>query len=128
MIARDSYQKSKAIVEAERKLLEAYLSVIRDTYETADRNYQRRIIRDLESLTLPNSSELFDRLKAKEIRNGNSLTTNQLAEIVGLAEGTLRNIESKGMRMKSNVDEQRFKGRKNYLIWLKEHGYNPFNL
>ena len=76
-------------------------------------------------------SEEFDREKARQIRLDAGLQQMELAKITGVTPTYITHIE-KGDRVPSLVNARdqvtENKGIIGYLDWLKDQGYNPFNL
>jgi|SRR3989344_2178055 len=65
----------------------------------------------------------FSSEKAKEIRLASNFTIKGLAEELGLSKGVINSYEiGKIPKNHKNLRLQR------YLSWLKEQGYNPFNI
>ncbi len=119
------------VQEAERILFDTYLSVIKETYDVADvqkksmiRDGLERLVYDLEKpLVIDNL--IFDKKKAREIRSRLHLTGVQLAEKLGVRADNISHYEHTGIaRHPLKQEKPQYK----YLLWLKEQGYNPFNL
>lgn len=107
------------IARAEYDLLEAYFERIRGAYHSGRKEGKIDILNELERVSL------FDRGIAKQIRLDAGLTVKKAAEIIGCHEAYLSRYEN-GQRKVGFPT----KGKTviKYLRFLKEHGYNPFEL
>lgn len=126
------------IERAHENLLDIYLGRIREKYKTLPSDRQEDFLGGLENLVqdLENGIPFagrkpkispFNPQEAKKIREEAGLTQAQLViklKLEGHYTPTISRYES-GMASPSNHPKE--KTRK-YLLWLKEHGYNPFNL
>ena len=128
----DPINKARRDVEvAKNKLLKVYFESIRQRYIGSNEAYRAQIISELEKLlegqTIGESKQiiLFDGSIAREIRKKAGLRQKDLGNKAGFTQGYLSHIEN-GRQPRQN-DHHREKTRK-YLRWLKEHGYNPYNI
>ena len=117
----------KFIGDAELNLLESYFDKIRGIYVEVNRSRKRRIIGRLEHLTeeVCHMKKIeFDGAEAKQTRLKAGLTLKEVADTCGLLTAqSISNYEKED----TFPNLQRKSARK-YIMWLKENGYNPFNL
>src|SRR3989344_4329850 len=115
------------------KILRHIFSKAREVYQSLQPNQQTLFLGRLEILieeaNRPNSIPVFDSLKARRIREEAGLSKRELVGKLGLNGSKSAYIliaeYEKGARIgtpKKNENSQR------YLSWLKEQGYNPYNL
>ncbi len=141
-------EKARAeLASAHRKLFGTYLERIRDIYNGLEFDEREYALRGLNSLVQKLESEgflafkpylelrsrrknlAFDASKAREIRVKSGLSIDKLIERLGLARSGAYMLISKyekGRLRPSNPP--RGETSKKYVAWLKENGYNPFNL
>lgn len=140
-------QLKEEIQSAEERLLEAYFTTIKESYSSLQRGTQRSLLQYLDNLTqqlasgrvstiprlftAPVSFEgsVLDVKRLKAIREGEGLTLVELAEKLEAknklaAAGYICKLETGKDYPKT------FRGNltRAYFTWLKERGYNPYNL
>lgn len=139
----DKVGEAKVGVEiAKLNLVEAYLAKIRDVYMGVSfhqkdifLNNLERIVLALEQNPTPRNVKprnvkcmpsSYDPIKAKELRKCAGLSAIELGETVLDSKSSYRQI----YRYESGEISPRPTNKvgKKYLNWLKEQGYNPFNL
>lgn len=115
--------------EAYEKLLDTYFDQIRERYMEGDFNVRFYLIGKLEKIVkgeMPQFERgfLFDGSKAREIRLSKNLTYRALSKKLNVAVASLTSYE------KGNCVPRGTKGKggRRYLEWLKDEGYDPFNL
>ncbi|MEK6914777.1 MAG: hypothetical protein AABW83_03955 [Nanoarchaeota archaeon] len=130
--------------EAQNKLIDAYLSEIRSCYlslsepmgkitlqerlECIVNSIRRKDFTNLKISYVKNKYSAFNPNEAKKIRENLGLTIDKLADSLGFnrSGGVQINGYENCRRIPGNPP--RGKVPKAYLNWLKENGYNPFNL
>ena len=110
--------------KSEQKLFEVYIAKIREGYNSFDREKRRGLIEKLNFFVSRLIDLPFDRIKATEVRTISGLSQEQLANKLGVGPQAICRIE----RAKTPAPYPLRKGDLKYLFWLKEHGYNPYNL
>lgn len=119
---------------ARDNLLEAYFSEIRESYKSSNLD-QKSIIGSLEYLVCRLKSKKesrknnsFDYLEARRVRENAGLSQGELAKKLEFTgAGNIKiSLYERGVKTPSNPPQSE-KARK-YLEWLKEQGYNPYNL
>ncbi|MFA6461161.1 MAG: hypothetical protein WCV90_02755 [Candidatus Woesearchaeota archaeon] len=137
---QECLDRARVIYAAKGEQLEGYLVSLTEAYNRAPLRYKEEVQRNLERtiLTLEGivldreesaSSKrlrriaLFDYQKAEEIRVKAGLTTYQLEDVLGVKG--VQHYED-GSRIPTNPPRGEFS--KKYLAWLKEQGYNPYDL
>ncbi|HLC59887.1 MAG TPA: helix-turn-helix transcriptional regulator [Candidatus Nanoarchaeia archaeon] len=119
------------IVQGHRKLIDAYCDEIKKLYESSNKTKQEKIEKNLESLLKSDIAlnSPFEPEVAKRIRLGAGLSLIELVREIGfkkISVATVSRIE-RGMCLLS--EEIPTKGpARSYLHWIKEKGYNPYNL
>ncbi|MEK6939987.1 MAG: helix-turn-helix domain-containing protein [Nanoarchaeota archaeon] len=126
----DKVTEAKAEVEgAKLNLLGAYLSKIQAVYTRISPEQKddflanlEKIVIKLEQNPLPKPG-LYDTSKGREIRKGLGLSKKELAEFIGVQNRMLYRYENGEVspRPTNKVGQK-------YLAWLKDQGYNPYNL
>ena len=128
--------------EAERNLAEAkdipfysYASTVRRLYQLGNSETKSEILNRLEVIVQkfdnqPLASQ-FNPSKARAIRMERGLSVKELASIAKVDRSYITKWE-RGSRVpyprNRGNDVQINKGTIGYLLWLKQEGYNPFNL
>lgn len=132
----DQVNEAKAEIESARlKLVDAYLERLRNVYQVlilSDRdgflNGLEKIVKHLEINPLPregrNQTGLYNPELAREAREHAGVTQVGLAKHLGLKYSSMINRYERGVF----DPKPRNKTAKKYLTWLKEHGYNPYNI
>lgn len=112
---------------AYEKLFDSYFAEIKQRYMVSDNLTRLFLIGRLEEITkgVVQIPSLFNGKKAKQIRLNKDLTLRGLVKEVQMPLGSLVNYE-KGVY--SPRVGSRGKGSRKYLEWLKEQGYNPFDI
>lgn len=134
MELQENQPEHGTVGDVEKKIFQAYLDGLRNMYETAEpglRGGVRHLLDDLilcpdNTITRYESAPVFDASRAREIRQTIGLTTNKLGEKLRFSQGTVSRYENTGItcndkRVLSGIERR-------YLLWLKEQGYNPFNI
>lgn len=133
----DKVGEAKAEVEKARfTLVEAYLTKIKETYLSLPAEKKDIFVNRLEQIAITagsNFSKLdlkkyvilspYDPEVAKAIRQKAELSQKQLANQLGSNQVALSRYESGSYFPKPTT-----KNGKKYLAWLKEQGYNPYDL
>lgn len=122
------------IVRKELELIDIYFERIKKIYSTLNAVQKEALDRGLEALIkgaeigeIPmfyKPRPLIDPAKAKEVRINSGLSLRTLSSKLGLSYSAILNYESGRVK---NLSAEDTKTRK-YIEWLKEQGYNPFNL
>ncbi|MBI2499851.1 helix-turn-helix transcriptional regulator [Candidatus Woesearchaeota archaeon] len=126
--------EQKALDDIERKIFEAYLDGLKNMYETAEPGLRGGVRHLLDDLILyPNNTiirygkaPVFDGSRAREIRQTVGITTTRLGEKLKFSQGTVSRYENRGIAGDDKNSLSAIERR--YLLWLKEQGYNPFNI
>ena len=117
--------KAKAELERAREnVLESYFTQITINYRTSDERSKNLIIKGLERLLVVKGHG-FNGEKARKIRMGSNLTLKDMGYIIGV-QPTFIGLLELGRAYPGNPTKGELT--KKYLLWLKEHGYNPFDL
>lgn len=136
LTVREAYKKHEDGCKKQGELLETYLQKLQDAYPKMLPAQRERTYSDLEKLTEqwedfdPISSLAvaidgpFNPAKAKSVRRGTRSNREELAKQLGVSTALIGLYESG--RAPSTPPNSR-KSHK-YLYWLKEQGYNPYNL
>ena len=116
------------IEDTERTVLEAYFSAVMRKYSgsspqqrTSIRMGLDKILYDEEENVSP-TKLIFDRVRAKEIRNSFQISQTDLAKQLGIRIQAISFYEQKGISRPYGSNSGK------YLDWLKSKGYNPFNI
>lgn len=141
----DNLKKAKEQLEiAQTNLLETYLSRIKETYLNLESKQKGAVLNGLDSLVTSienktlkyfspkrehiGTNSNFDGKKAREIRTQAGLTYEELVKNLELkvyARGVINSFEV-GRTKPRNPPRTNLA--KKYINWLKENGYNPYNL
>lgn len=115
------------ILEGYERLIDAYCNKVKQLYQKADENTKKRIINDLERLIEINNPEVssFNPAVAKEIRKASNLSQKDLSIHLGISMPTVSRYEN---GVVAQHREHKTGSLINYLMWLKERNYNPYNL
>ena len=68
----------------------------------------------------------FDRESARNIRSGEGITQIELIELLGFKGYTQLSAVESGSKKIAFPPQSGFV--EHYLVWLKNHGYNPFGI
>ena len=115
--------------EAYERLLDSYFDKIKERCTKGDNKTRIYFIGRLEEIVtieipITERTYLFNGNKAREIRLKKGLSLRGLANMVKMPLQSLVSYE-KGFYVPRST---RGKGGRRYLEWLKEQGYEPFNL
>lgn len=113
---------------AENELFEAYFCKIKESFQSGNKKLRSRILCVLSSILQVSAIEeccgIFSHAEATAIRMSAKIkTAAELALKLGISRSLLYGFES-GKLFPNRVGHASLK----YLAWLKDHGYNPFNL
>jgi len=138
--SQDKISRARAeLGTAQINLLEAYLSKIREGYQTLKKREGQSVLDGLDDLVksmegqrstekFPRMNSAFDREKAIKIRKEAGFSLKELAK--ELEFPLHRYVQLQGYENGRNKPGNPPKGMvsKPYIEWLKQHGYNPFGL
>ena len=114
--------------EAYERLLDSYFNEVRKKYLQSDNNIRLYLLGRLESIIKEEPriirKDLFDGNRAKSIRLKNGLSLRELAKMVKMPLQSLVCYEKGAYAPGLKAG----KGGRAYLEWLKDQGYEPFNL
>ncbi len=121
-------QTEGELLQTERELLSAYLSEISQGYHKLSVTERKFVLQRLDGITRSIRKNMkkyqFDPHEAKRVRKKAGLSCRILAAELGYAAQTsIANIEG-GKYIPRGTTE----GSMKYLLWLKEKGYNPYDL
>jgi|TARA_B100000315_G_C14266180_1_gene446525 DNA-binding XRE family transcriptional regulator len=146
---KDNISRARAqLEEAQTNLVEAYLTRIREGYQTLEPRQKEFVLGGLDALvnniengsfteqSTPNSSSreskrknlAYDSEVARKIREDLGWTREKLIEELGLSRGGYSQIGNYESGKINPSKPPRGKTSVAYMNWLKEQGYNPFNL
>lgn len=146
---KDNISKARAqLEEAQTNLVEAYLTRIREGYQTLEPRQKEfvlggldALVNDIENGSFTDVSGIssashstrknlaYDPERAKEIRKQVGYSSQrQLAEELGLGASGLASINKYEAGKVKPSNPPRGKTSIAYINWLKEQGYNPFEL
>jgi len=146
---KDNISRARAqLVEAETNLVETYLTKIREEYQTLEPRQKEFVLGGLDALVnniengnfteqlTPNSSSkkttrknlAYDAEEARKIREKLGWTRDKLVKELGLSRGVYTQIGAYESGKIKPSNPPRSKTSEAYLNWLKEQGYNPFEL
>ncbi|MAH06894.1 hypothetical protein CMI38_01430 [Candidatus Pacearchaeota archaeon] len=143
---KDPITKTKEELEVTKtKLVELYLTKIQDSYKGLEPDHKSFVIEGLDALVRSieggiftsgskaysqKRDQVFNPKKAREIREKFDLTQKQLAEELNF--GNKFSLSTQINKYETGKVKPSYPPRgeitKQYLTWLKEHGYNPFSL
>ena len=69
------------------------------------------------------STTIFDSNKARQIRSDSGLSLRELAKEIGVSSAYISQLENQ-----DRIPRPKPLGTRKYLFWLKDKGYNPFNI
>lgn len=105
--------------------IDSYLQRVKENYLSSNERKRNHILKQLGIFI---RKFAFDPLRAKQIREEAELTQSELAEELGLTrdagQGKIATYEG-GYHRPGNPP---WGGTKKYMLWLKDQGYNPFDL
>ena len=115
--------------EAYNRLFDSYFNKIKERFTKGNNKTRIYYIGKLEEIAAEEIPKMdrkyfFDANKAKSIRLKNGLSLRGLAQIVKMPLQSLVSYE-KGFYAPGS---RKGKGGRRYLEWLKDQGYEPFNL
>jgi len=117
------------IYEAEKEFLSFYYNRISCIYSEGNdilkKNVRTKLELLIEDLATIDHNDPFDSLIAKKMRKVSSLSQAQLAKLLEMEQQTLSRYERIGGPRIKNRDK--IKGSR-YFKWLKEQGYNPYEI
>ena len=130
------------LVKAQMTVVDVYLGKIRDCYETLDEVRKSQVIKSLDILVqniatgTPIISEthqpFLDPKIMREIRLKENLTQHDLVVKLMGEEKALRSNAVRISSFENGYVRPGYPPRsdftKKYIQWLKEHGYNPYNI
>ncbi len=118
-------QVAEARKKAYRPLLDIYFDKIVDKYSGGD-NATRNFIETRLEIIINSSCSIFDGELARKLRSQAGFSTQRkLAKHIETTQQTVCRFErEKGCNERPPNSKKTFK----YLIWLKEQGYNPYDL
>lgn len=126
----------KNLEQAQLGMIEVYLEIINNSYKNLSDVKRGEVVQGLERVAcLINTPPVhkgtkgvilnpFNKLEARVTRIKTELTQNQVAERLGISQGCLAKYES-GIVIPHPY--RKGNGRK-YLEFLKQNGYNPYNI
>ena len=134
IIMTDIEEERRKLEEAQFQMIEAYLDKIKTNYTSLPERKRQELMRGLEGITYGlfpiNSSEsiqqvigVFNPEKARQVRIGVGINQRELAKQLGAIASNLCRYE----RGKTIPGMDQPVG-KTYLLWLKQQGYNPYNI
>jgi hypothetical protein len=121
--------------DSEGKILEAYLLTIRKKYEESS-SQERSLIRHGLELVIrypkqtdypQNEPGKFNKDIARKVRIDARLSAKELGKLLGITGGTIGTYENPALLPPSPLFRTKGSARR-YLHWLKDHGYNPYDL
>lgn len=133
-------RRKDTIIKTEKEIFDTHLNLIKETYDNANQSDRNVILSGLESLLyrVANLKEIADSLVINEENNSfDPETATKVREKLGFKQIDLANIlgiaYSNISKYESGQIEVRLKRKTNkpvmrYIGWLKEKGYNPFNI
>ena len=133
----DKLEEAKVELEtAKLNLLGAYLAKIKSVYVGISLEQKDYFLTNLEKMVLTleqnplpkrrsrfNLHSLYNPSQGRGIREGIGCSRKELAERIGMSARMLYRYENGEYFPRPSITV----GRK-YLLWLKEQGYNPYNL
>lgn len=103
-----------------QNLLETYIDIIKNKFNVENNNGRISLIRQLEEIV---GKVEFDFKKVRKIREDKRFSRVELAKILEAGNSTICKYE-----LGDVVPSSKGKTGRKYLEWLKEQGYNPFNI
>src|SRR3989344_6950203 len=119
--ARTEYEERSE--EFQRRLYASLIKQQGEIFARANGTQRDRIIGMLEKNIIKNS---FDTDRARKIREDSRLSQKELGEHLGIPQPTITGYEN--ARLSVPNPDKIIGQRRTYLEWLKERGYNPFNI
>lgn len=125
--------------QAQLEIIEVYLDRISQTYKSLPDEKIGGVVNGLESIVSVIENEIpakpkrkpdlspFNKSEAKILRVKMDLTQIQLAQRLGFSQGCLVKYE-KGSVIPNPYKQGKQENGRKYLEFLKEQGYNPFNI
>lgn len=131
-----SGESQQAYRKAQEMLLASYLNRINEISDLIDTKNRNHLLKSLESVVLQAEKNLQDSVPknasydpeiAAQTRKNTGLSQRRLALELGHPSGAIAIAQYEtGKHKPKNPPESEFV--KKYLGWLKDNGYNPFNL